>query len=173
MDYKQHSNQGCLVVDLLYLFGETPTPELEEELLSKGLFQFRDNFTVGCLLATLDKFPVKRAKLYFDNHYYLDVIRPQVHHPRVEMVCTKNDASLFDHLAAAGNPFVIYVDNHITDGYTHLPHFMLVLGASKTIYTVFDPWEGQVQKMSKRKVLEGVRLLRERVGVCPIAISCG
>jgi hypothetical protein len=49
MGYKQQSNQGCLVVDLLYLYGIEPTRELEQKLLSEGLFKFRDNYTLGCV----------------------------------------------------------------------------------------------------------------------------
>lgn len=51
MNYKQQSNQGCLIVDLLYLFGIEPAREKEEAILSDGLFNVRDNFTLGCLHA--------------------------------------------------------------------------------------------------------------------------
>ena len=32
MDYKQQSNQGCLVVDLMYLFGIEPTRDKEQRI---------------------------------------------------------------------------------------------------------------------------------------------
>lgn len=170
MNYKQQSNQGCLVVDLLYLFGEAPTRELEEEILSKGLFRFRDNYTIGCLLAFLDTFPSKKAKIYFDNQYYLTILSDKVKHPRLEVVLGKNDAALLNSLKA---PYIVYVDTNITDGFTHLPHFMMITGETKTMYTVFDPWEGTVRRMSKQKILNGIGLLRTHIKICPFVITVG
>ena len=48
MDYKQQSNQGCLVVDLMYLFGIEPTRDKEQDILSDGLFRLRENYILGC-----------------------------------------------------------------------------------------------------------------------------
>jgi len=59
MNYKQQSNQGCLVVDLMYLFGIEPTHHKEQEILSDGLFRLRENYTLGCLLAFLDQYTDK------------------------------------------------------------------------------------------------------------------
>lgn len=56
MDYKQQSNQGCLVVDLMYLFEIEPSREKELDILSDGLFRLRDNYTLGCLMAFLDRY---------------------------------------------------------------------------------------------------------------------
>lgn len=98
MNYKQQSNQGCLIVDLMYLFGETPSRQLEEKLLSEGIFKFRDNYTLGCLMAFLDNYPDKKAKIYFDNAFYLKVLQDQISHPRIEMVLGKNDQKLLDSL---------------------------------------------------------------------------
>lgn len=74
MDYKQQSNQGCLVVDLLYLFQVEPTRELERDILSDGLFRLRDNYTFGCLLAFLDRYADKAVTIYVDNNYYMGVL---------------------------------------------------------------------------------------------------
>jgi len=168
MDYKQQSNQGCLVVDLLYLFGEEPTKQKEEEILTKGLFAFRDNYTVGCLIAFLDMYSDKRVRLYFDNNYYLNIIKNQVSHPRITMVKARNDISLIDTLSA---PFIVYTDTNITDGFTHLPHFMMVTGVTEKMFSVFDPWTGKVSRMSKQRVLKGIDLLRSHVKVCPFIIT--
>ncbi len=167
MDYKQQSNQGCLVVDLLYLFGEEPTRQKEEALLSKGLFEFRDNYTIGCLIAFLNTHPNKRVKLYFDNSYYLNIIKETVNHPRIMMLQARNDLTLMNSMRT---PFIVYTDTNITDGFTHLPHFMMVTKATEKMFEVFDPWEGRVLRMSKRKIVEGVNLLRNHIKICPFII---
>ena len=75
MDYKQQSNQGCLVVDLMYLFDIEPTRDKEQDILSDGLFRLRENYTLGCLLAFLDRYENKSVTLYVDNKYYLDILK--------------------------------------------------------------------------------------------------
>ncbi|MEO5950358.1 MAG: hypothetical protein ABIQ04_02830 [Candidatus Saccharimonadales bacterium] len=168
MNYKQQSNQGCLIVDLMYLFGEKPTRETEEELLSQGLFNFRENFTLGCLMAFLNHFPNKRAKIYFDNKYYLDILKAKIDHPRLEMVLGRNDQILLDKLS---EPYIVYVDNHITDGYTHLPHFMMVTSSAEKMFSVFDPWDGKTIQISKQKLVNGISLLRDHIKICPFVIT--
>ena len=142
MGYKQQSNQGCLVVDLLYLFDIEPTREEERAILSEGLFRLRENYTLGCLMAFLDKYPDKAVTVYVDNKYFLDILKQWVRHPRIKMVHKKNDAKL---LGALDSPFIVYVDNNITDRWTHLPHFMMVTGATDKFYSAFDPWGGKTQ----------------------------
>lgn len=168
MDYKQQSNQGCLVVDLMYLFDIEPTRDKEQDILSDGLFRLRENYTLGCLLAFLDRYENKSVTLYVDNRYYLDILKQWVKHPRIKMVHKKNDAKLLDTL---DTPFIVYVDNNITDGWTHLPHFMMVVGATDKFYSVFDPWDGKTIKLSKNKLLSGIELLRSHVKVCPFIIQ--
>jgi hypothetical protein len=168
MGYKQQSNQGCLVVDLLYLFDTEPTREEERAILSEGLFRLRENYTLGCLMAFLDKYPDKAVTVYVDNKYFLDILKQWVKHPRIKMVHKKNDAKLLDTL---DSPFIVYVDNNITDGWTHLPHFMMVTGATDKFYRTFDPWNGKTIKVSKDRLLNGIELLRDHVKVCPFVIT--
>lgn len=86
------------------------------------------------------------------------------------MVHKKNDSKLLDTL---DTHFIVYVDNNITDGWTHLPHFMMVTGATDKFYDVFDPWDGKTTRVSKEKLLGGIELLRSHVKVCPFVISAG
>lgn len=167
MLYKQQSNQGCLVVDLLYLFGIEPTRDIEQTILSDGLFRLRENYTLGCLLAFLDRYDDKAVTVYVDNVYYLTILRSWVNHPRITMVHRPNNAALLDALTA---PFIVYVDNNITDGWTHLPHFMMVTKSTNKFYEIFDPWEGTVRRIAKTKLLAGITLLRDHVKVCPFVI---
>ena len=167
MDYKQQSNQGCLVVDLLYLFHIEPTRSKEQDILSDGLFRLRENYTLGCLLAFLDRYTDASITLYVDNGYYLKILDKLVDHPRITMVQAKNDKTL---LASLEAPFIVYVDNNITDGWTHLPHFMMVTKATEKFYEVFDPWVGKTIKISKEKLLHGIDLLRDHVKICPFVI---
>lgn len=167
MDYKQQSNQGCLVVDLMYLFEIEPTREKERDILSDGLFRLRDNYTLGCLMAFLDRYKDKSVTLYVDNKYYLGVLNKLVQHPRIRMIHKKNDKGL---LNSINTPFIVYVDNNITDGWTHLPHFMMVTNATNKFYDVFDPWNGKTNKISKDKLLKGIDLLRSHVKICPFVI---
>lgn len=168
MNYKQQSNQGCLVVDLMYLFGVEPTREKEEKILSEGLFRLRENYTLGCLQAFLDRYPDKSAKLYVDNKYYFNILKGMIKHPRIAMTYQKNDAKLLDSLEP---PFIVYVDINITDGWMHLPHFMMVTKATEKFYHVFDPWEGKIRKLSKDKILNGISSLRSHIKVCPFVIK--
>lgn len=167
MDYKQQSNQGCLVVDLMYLFQIEPTRKKEQDILGDGLFRLRENYTIGCLLAFLDRYEDKSVTVYVDNDYYLEILNGYAKHPRIQMVHKKNDKKLLD---SFDTPFIVYVDNNITDGWTHLPHFMVVTKATEKFYEVFDPWEGKVAKISKAKLLNGIDLLRSHVKVCPFVI---
>lgn len=167
MNYKQQSNQGCLIVDLMYLFEIEPTKEIEKDILSDGLFRLRENYTLGCLLAFLDRYKDKAVTLYVDNDYYLKVLQRLVEHPRIKMVHKKNDAKLLNSLDV---PFIVYVDNNITDGWTHLPHFIMVTSVTDGFYRVFDPWEGETIKISKEKLLNGIELLRSHVKICPFVI---
>lgn len=167
MNYKQQSNQGCLVVDLMYLFEIEPTREKELDILSDGLFRLRDNYTLGCLVAFLDRYKDKSVTLYVDNKYYLGILNKLVTHPRIQMIHKKNDEKL---LHSLNMPFIVYVDNNITDGWTHLPHFMMVVNATEKFYGVFDPWEGKTIKISKDKLVEGINLLRSHVKMCPFVI---
>lgn len=168
MDYKQQSNQGCLVVDLMYLFDIKPTLEKEQDILSDGLFRLRENYTLGCLLAFLDRYPDKAVTLYVDNNFYLNILKKWVNHPRITMVHKKNDEKLLNSL---DTPFIVYVDNNITDGWTHLPHFMMVTSTTEKFYNVFDPWDGKTLKISKDKLLGGIELLRSHVKICPFVIK--
>lgn len=168
MNYKQQSNQGCLVVDLMYMFDITPTREKEQAILSDGLFHLRENYTLGCLMAFLDRYTDKSVTVYVDNSYYLGILQKWVQHPRINMILTKNDQKLLESL---DTPFIVYVDNSVTDGWTHLPHFMMVTKATDKFYDVFDPWEGKVSKLSKAKILSGIDLLRDHIKVCPFVIT--
>jgi hypothetical protein len=170
MDYKQQSNQGCLVVDLMYLFGIQPTREKEQFHLSDGLFRLRENYALGCLLSFLDRYEDASVTLYVDNVYYLDILKQWVQHPRIHMVHKANDQAL---LASLDAPYIVYVDNNITDGWIHLPHFMMVTGSTEKFYTVFDPWDGKTIKISKNKLLHGIELLRDHIKICPIVITTG
>lgn len=78
MDYKQQSNQGCLAVDLMYLFGIEPSRKKEQDILSDGLFRLRENFTLGCVATFLDRYQNKSVVLYVDNAYYLEILRSLV-----------------------------------------------------------------------------------------------
>lgn len=167
MNYKQQSNQGCLVVDLMYLFDIEPTREKEQSILSEGLFRLRENYTLGCLLAFLNRYEDKSVTIYVDNNFYLGILKKWVNHPRINMLHKKNDDEL---LSSLTTPFIVYVDNNITDGWTHLPHFMMVKKATEKFYEVFDPWEGKVIKISKEKLLTGINLLRDHVKICPFVI---
>lgn len=168
MNYKQQSNQGCLVVDLMYLFHIEPTREKERDILSDGLFRLRDNYTLGCLMAFLDRYKDKSVTLYVDNKYYLGNLNKWVKHPRIQMIHKKNDDKLLNSLAT---PFIVYVDNNITDGWTHLPHFMMVTNATEKFYSVFNPWDGKVTKISKEKLLSGINQLRDHIKICPFVIA--
>ena len=167
MDYKQQSNQGCLVVDLLYLFQIEPTRQKERDILSDGLFRLRENYALGCVLAFLDRYEDKSVTIYVDNNYYLERLKKWVELPRIHMIHKQNDEKLLDSL---DTPFIVYVDNHITDDWTHLPHFMMVTEVTEKFYKVFDPWGGKVIKISKEKLLNGINLLRNHVKVCPYVI---
>lgn len=167
MDYKQQSNQGCLVVDLMYLFGVEPTRNKEQDILSEGLFRLRENYTLGCLMAFLDRYDDKSVTLYVDNNYYLNILKQLVKHPSIHMVHKVNDAKLLNSL---DTPFIVYVDNNITDGWTHLPHFMMVTEAIEQSYKVFDPWDGKLITISKEKLLTGIELLRNHIKICPFVI---
>lgn len=168
MDYKQQSNQGCLVIDLLYLFDIKPTREKEQSILSDGLFRLRENYTLGCLLAFLDHYPDKSVTLYVDNKYFLGILTEMVNHPRIRMIYKKNNSDLLDSL---NPPFIVYVDNNITDGWTHLPHFMMIIRATDKFYDVFDPWDGEIIRLSKRKLQSGINQLRDHIKVCPFVIT--
>jgi hypothetical protein len=152
----------------MYLFGIEPTRDKEQDILSDGLFRLRDNYTLGCLLAFLDRYTDRSVTLYVDNKYYLAILKQWVKHPRIKMVHKKNDAKLLNALDA---PFIVYVDNNIVDGWTHLPHFMMVMSATDMFYNVFDPWDGKTIKLSKDKLLNGIELLRSHVRVCPFVIT--
>ncbi len=148
MIYKQQSNQGCLVVSLLRIFDIEPSYEVEKSVLPDGLFRLRDNYTLGCILAFLDLFPEKRLKLYVDNKYYLEVLKNWTSDKRIEMVFGGNRPEL---LGLLKPPFVVYIDNNIVDGWTHLPHFITVVGSTEIFYRVLDPWTGEIKKTSKQK----------------------
>lgn len=168
MNYKQQSNQGCLVVNLLYLFHISPTRQSEQDILSDGLFRLRENYTLGCLLAFLERYRDKSVTMYVDNKYYLSILSQWSDHLRITMIHKRNDQSLLNSL---DTPFIAYVDNNITDGWTHLPHFLLVTGATERFYDVFDPWDGKVIRLSKKKLLSGIEQLRSHVKVCPFIIT--
>ena len=171
MNYKQQSNQGCLVVNLMYLFDITPTKEKEQNILNEGLFRLRDNYALGCVLAFLDRYPSKAMTLYVDNAHYLASLQKWAKHPRITIVHQKNNQKLLDSLA--GESFIVYVDNNITDGWTHLPHFIMVTDVTDKFYRIFDPWNGKTIRISKSKLLTGIDLLRNHIKVCPIIISVG
>jgi Peptidase C39 family len=168
MNYSQKSNQGCLAVSLLYLTGIEPTVQKEKHILCEGLFRLRENFTFGCLLAFLDHYTDTSVTVYVDNTYYLKTIDKMVHHPRIQTVHRKNDSAL---LNTIHTPFIAYIDNNITDGWTHLPHFVLVTHATGMFYTIFDPWTGSKQRISKTKLLQGIDSLRSHIKVCPFIIT--
>jgi len=118
--------------------------------------------------AFLDGYKDKSVTIYVDNKYYLDVLQQCVTHPRITRVYQKNDQALLNSLEP---PFIAYIDNNVTNGWTHLPHFVLVVGGTPKFYHVFDPWEGRVVRLSKEKLFNGIDLLRNHVRVCPFVIA--
>lgn len=168
MDYKQQSNQGCLVVDLMYLFGVDLTRQKEQRILSDGLFRIRENYTLGCLSAFQDLYPETHAMLYVDNKYYLDTISNWTLHPNLTLAHQKNNQVLLDSLHP---PFIVYVDNHITNGWTHLPHFIMVTKRTEKFYEVYDPWEGAMSKVAKTRLINGIDSLRNHIKICPFVIA--
>lgn len=168
MHYAQQSNQGCLVVSLLYLFQIEPTHQLEKQILSEGLFRLRESYALGCVLAFLDHHQDASLTIHVDNKYYLGMLQNWVDNPRIHLVHAKNSLGLLESLTP---PFIAYVDNHITDGWIHLPHFLLVTGSTNKFFTVFDPWSGKTAKISKRKLLTGIELLRDHIKLCPLVIT--
>ena len=68
-------------------------------------------------------------------------------------------------------PFIVYIDNHITDDWTHLPHFVLVTKIGVKYYTIFDPWEGKETRIFKDKLLRRICLLQGYIRVRPIIIA--
>lgn len=151
----------------MYLFDIEPNREKEQSILSEGLFRLRENYTLGCLLTFLDRYQAKSATIYVDNKFYLGILKKWVNHPRIHMVHRKNNYELLESLVV---PFIVYVDNNITDGWTHLPHFMLVISTTEKFYEVFDPWDGEIIKISKNKLLSGISQLRDHIKVCPFII---
>lgn len=167
MKYKQQSNQGCLVVDLLHLFDIAPTREREQAILGDGLFRLRENYALGCLMSFLDYYDDLSVEVYVDNSYYFGVLQRHVDHTRIHMFHKKNGIRL---LGAIDPPFITYVDNNIFDGWTHLPHFVLVTKTTQKFCEVFDPWDGEIHRVSKEKLLSGVDQLRSHIKVCPLII---
>lgn len=151
----------------MYLFDIEPTSKNEQVILSDGLFRLRENYTLGCLLAFLDRYEDKSVTLYVDNNYYLETLKKWVDHPRIQMIHKYNDKKLLDSLQ---EPYIVHIDNHIIDGWTHLPHFIMVTRSTEKFYTVFDPWEGKTIRLSKDKLIGGIESLRSHIKVCPFVI---
>ena len=129
---------------------------------------YKQQSNQGCLQAFLDLYPQKHALLYVDNLFYLKTLQKYVAHSRITMVYKKNNNELLQVLVT---PFIAYIDNHITDDWTHLPHFVLVTKIGVKYYTIFDPWEGKDTRIYKDKLLRGICLLRDHIRVRPIIIA--
>ena len=168
MNYKQQSNQGCLVVDLMYLFGIEPTIEAEKELISAGLFQFREIFSLGCLLAFEHKYKNSEVIVYVDNKYFLKDLQSKTNNPNITLLYQKNDLQLLNYLEP---PYIVYVDYRLFYGWSHQPHFIMVTKKTANFFKIFDPWDGKTKQISKIKLIDSINSLRNHIKVCPLVIT--
>ena len=52
----------------------------------------------------------------------------------------------------------------------HFPHFVILLSEDKKDYTLIDPNDGITKKISKKKILEGIKSLKRRLWMSPMII---
>ncbi len=165
--YKQTSSQSCLSVCLLTCIDEKITQKKELELLYEGL-ETTDPYSVSVVRAFIKKYN-RPATIYVDNNYYKTELDERFGTDNLRFVHKKVDNKLLESL---NTPYIVYTNTHTLLGsWDYSPHFVIVESMTEKFFTIIEPGSGKRMKVSNRKLLESVKVLKDRVHYCPLVVK--
>lgn len=169
-DYQQKSGQGCLAVCLAYLYGMQPNRDFERFMMAEGHLRHRDSFALGMVEAFLAYKGDSLASIVLcvGNRTYGRYLQ-QLNHGKHLIIQHLNFQAFLE--TPRTHEFVLCIDSFVLGSYVHGPHYILVLDHTPKTFKIYDPWMGNITSLSKKKVVQGIRLLEKHLGYSSMAIS--
>ncbi len=165
--YKQTSSQSCLSVCLLLAIDDDITPKKELELLYEGL-QTTDPYAVSVIMAFVEKYK-KNVAVHVDNNYYRAELNEKYGTKHISILYSKVDATLLESLKL---PYIVYLETHtLLNTWDYSPHFVIVESITDNFFTIIDPSTGKRMRIGKKKLVESIATLRNRIHYCPLVIK--
>lgn len=168
--YQQKSGQGCLPICLAMLAGISPNQIYEQNMLSKGLFMYKQNYALGMAAAFVQEYgcPDIKVRLRFIHPHYARRLALEFAGCNVEI-----DHIAFDELVWCPQrpPYIINVDMFELGWYEHQPHYIVVQSRTAKMAIIHDPWTGKSRRVTIAKLAEAIRSLRDYIRVCPVIID--
>lgn len=165
--YKQTSSQSCLSVCLLLHINDDITQDRELELLYEGL-KTTDPYAVSVISAFVKKY-MKNIVVHVDNNYYCLELQDKYQSNNVSFVYSKVNITFLEGLPP---PYIVYLNTHTLLGtWDYSPHFVTIESITERFFTILEPATGKRMKVSKKKLIESISVLRDRVHYCPLVIK--
>ena len=165
--YKQTSSQSCLSVCLLTCIGQDITVDKELELLYEGL-KTTDPYSVSVIRAFVKKYG-KNVNVYVDSNYYQTELREKYGTTQISFIHTKISQQFLEKLEA---PYIVYLNtNTLLGTWDYSQHFVIIESTSDMFFIIIEPATGKRMKVSKKKLLESIAVLKDRVHYCPLVIE--
>lgn len=173
VSYKQSLSHGCLAANLLMLWnskkGKIPTRKNEELILFKGMDREYEFYVVGLCEEFVNLADV-RLSVYVNNNYFTNVLKKSFKNKNINITYKKIDLLTIQELLEKG-PLIIHIDDNALGDYSHASHFIFVFGFSGRFFKIINPWDGKIKRVSKKKMLEAIKLLRTHIKMCPLIIQ--
>ena len=166
--YKQTSSQSCLSVCLLTCIDQDINVNNELELLYEGL-KTTDPYSVSVIRAFVKKYG-KNVNIYVDNNYYRTELHDKFGTKQISFIYEKITQKFLERLVSP--PYIVYINtNTLLGTWDYSLHFVIVESITDKFFSIIEPATGKRMKVSKKKLLESITVLKDRVHYCPLVIK--
>lgn len=167
--YKQTTSQSCLPVCLMLSNGMSPTPRLERDILLEGVEELEGGYAIGVIRAFQKRFAVG-IEVFVDNAYFCTFLNEHYSSDKLTFTHQKITGSFLD---KCSYPVIVYMDTHQLGFYDHSPHFISIESQTPTSFVILEPAVGKRIRISRKKLEESIKSLRNRLRYCPLVIKVG
>ena len=165
--YKQTSSQSCLSVCLLTCIDQDINVDKELELLYEGL-KTTDPSSVSVVRSFVRKYG-RNVKVYVDNNYYRTELHEKYGTKKISFTHEKINQRFLEKLET---PYIVYLNtNTLLGTWDYSPHFVIVESMTDKFFSIIEPGSGKRMKVNKKKLLESITVLKDRVHYCPLVIK--
>jgi len=172
--YKQKLSHGCLAASLLILASERGLKikdKDEETIVLNGMNRKYMFYIVGLPEEFIKKTKLK-LNLFVYNKYFTNVLKKKFSNKKIKVMHHKINLELIEELLLK-SPIIIHMDNNTLGDYSHSSHFIVLTKSLKEYFMIIDPLKGKLSKISKEKIINSIKLLKEHIKMCPLIFQLG
>lgn len=167
----QTTSETCLPISLIYLLLKMKKKVKRSEelnILIKGIKFTKLDYSIGQLVYVAKKYKV-RIKFYVEFKKFFEKLNKFRLPKNLELLNKKIDLNLLKELIKDG-PLIVYVDDFYIRRVIHYPHFVVLLDINESV-KFFDPWDGKIKKIDKKRFIKGIQSLRNKLKFSPKVIQ--